>query len=43
MRSVHFGKWNLNNINIASPLRLEFVEKVELFLGLFFVGRVFYK
>ena len=30
MRSVHFEKWNLNNINITCPLRLEFVEEVEL-------------
>ena len=43
MRKVHFEKWNLNNINITCPLRLEFVEKVELLLRLFFVGRVFYK
>ena len=43
MRGVYFAKWNLNNINIASPLRLEFVEEVELLLRLFFFGWVFHK
>ena len=43
MIGTRFVKWNFYKIEIAGPLRLEFVEEVELLLRLFFVGRVFYE